>query len=144
MVLVVKNLPCQCRGYKGCRFDPWVGKIPWRRAQQPTPVFLPGEFRGQRSLAGTSPWGCKAWLKQLGTHVWKKSRKSQKEMQDLESMVGLLCLRNSKKEPCYLFLYRLSSKGHPNSWQYKFYFIFFFYKFMVLCVCICETCFIHL
>ena len=37
-------------------FDPWVGKIPWRRKWQPTPVFLPGEFHGQRSLAGYSPW----------------------------------------------------------------------------------------
>ena len=36
-------------------FDPWVGKIPWRRKWQPTPVFLPGEFHGQRSLAGYSP-----------------------------------------------------------------------------------------
>ena len=34
----------------------WVGKIPWRRAQQPTPVFLPGEPQGQRSLAGYAPW----------------------------------------------------------------------------------------
>ena len=39
--------------------DPWVGKIPWRREWQSTPVFLPGEFHGQRSLAGYSPWGCK-------------------------------------------------------------------------------------
>ena len=38
-------------------FDPWVGKIPWRREWQPTPVFLPGEFHGQRSLVGYSPWG---------------------------------------------------------------------------------------
>ena len=40
-------------------FDPWVSKIPWRREWQLTPVFLPGEFHGQRSLAGYSPWGCK-------------------------------------------------------------------------------------
>ena len=40
-------------------FDPWVGKIPWRREWQPTPVFLPGEFHGQRSLEGYSPWGLK-------------------------------------------------------------------------------------
>ena len=40
-------------------FDPWVGKIAWRRERQPTPVFFPGEFRGQRRLAGYSPWGCK-------------------------------------------------------------------------------------
>ena len=39
------------------RFDPWVRKIPWRRKWQPTPVLLPGEFLGQRSLSGYSPWG---------------------------------------------------------------------------------------
>ena len=38
------------------RFDPWVGKIPWRRAWKPTPVFLPGESHEQRKLAGYSPW----------------------------------------------------------------------------------------
>ena len=38
------------------RFNPWVWKIPWRRKWQPTPVFLPGEFQGQKSLAGHSPW----------------------------------------------------------------------------------------
>ena len=37
-------------------FDPWLGKIPWRREWQPTPVFLPGEFHGQRSLVGYSTW----------------------------------------------------------------------------------------
>ena len=41
------------------RFDPWIRKIPWRREWLPTPVFLPGEFHGQRSLAGYSPWGPK-------------------------------------------------------------------------------------
>ena len=40
-------------------FNPWVKKIPRRREWQSTPVFLPGEFHGQRSLAGYSPWGCK-------------------------------------------------------------------------------------
>ena len=37
----------------------WIGKIPWRREWLPTPVFWPGEFYGQRSLAGYSPWGHK-------------------------------------------------------------------------------------
>ena len=41
------------------RFNPWVGKIPWRRKWQPTPVFLPGTFHGLRSLVGYSPWGRK-------------------------------------------------------------------------------------
>ena len=40
-------------------FNPWVGKIPWRREQLPTPVCVPGEFHGQRSLVGYSPWSCK-------------------------------------------------------------------------------------
>ena len=39
--------------------EPWVGKIPWRRKWQPTPVFLPGESHGQRSLVDYSPQGCK-------------------------------------------------------------------------------------
>ena len=51
-----KEPACQCTRYKRSRFDPWVGKIPWRKAWQATPVFLPGESHGQRSLAGYSPW----------------------------------------------------------------------------------------
>ena len=43
---------CQCRRHRRYRCDPWVGKIPWRRARQPTPVFLPGESQGQRGLVG--------------------------------------------------------------------------------------------
>ena len=42
----------QCRKHKRHRFSPWVGKTPWRGAQQHTPVFLPGESQGQRSLVG--------------------------------------------------------------------------------------------
>ena len=54
---VVKNLPMNAADI--CELDPWVGKIPCRRAWQPTPVFLPGESHGQRSLEGYSPWGHK-------------------------------------------------------------------------------------
>ena len=53
---VVKESACQCRRHG---FVPGVGKIPRRRAWQPTLVFLPGESQGQRSLAGYSPWGHK-------------------------------------------------------------------------------------
>ena len=49
----------QCRRCKRYRFEPWVGKIPWRRKWQPTPVFLPVKSHEQRSLVGYSPWGCK-------------------------------------------------------------------------------------
>ena len=41
------------------RLHPWVGKIPWKRKWQSTPVFFPGKSHGQRSLAGYSLWGCK-------------------------------------------------------------------------------------
>ena len=54
-----KELTCQCRRYKRRRFNPWIGKIPWRRAWQPTSVFLPGDSHGQRSLVGYSPEGQK-------------------------------------------------------------------------------------
>ena len=57
--LVIKKPACQCRRHKRKGFYPWVGKIPWRRKWQLTPVFLPGESLGQRSLVGYSPWGCR-------------------------------------------------------------------------------------
>ena len=56
---VVKNLPANAGGKRDWGSNPWVRKIPWRRKGQSTPVFLPGEFHGQRSLAGSSPWRCK-------------------------------------------------------------------------------------
>ena len=56
--LAVKNLPANA-GNAGDWFDPWIGKRPWSRIWQPTPVFLPGKSHGQRSLAGYSPGGRK-------------------------------------------------------------------------------------
>ena len=50
-----KELTCQSRRLKRRGFDPWVGKIPWRRAWQPVPVFLLWEFHGQRSLVSYGP-----------------------------------------------------------------------------------------
>ena len=53
---MVKSLSaCPCRRHRRRGFDPWVGKIPWSMKWQPTPVFLPGNLYGQRSLAGYSP-----------------------------------------------------------------------------------------
>ena len=60
----------QCRRCKRCRFDPWIRKIPLRRAWQPTLLFLLGESHGQRSLAvHRVP---KSWtqLKRLSMHLW--------------------------------------------------------------------------
>ena len=70
---MVKNPPANA-GDMGS-MDAWVEKIPWRRKWQPTPVFLPGESHGQRSLVGYSPWGCKTVRHNLATvqqqqNVW--------------------------------------------------------------------------
>ena len=59
---VVKNLPA----------NPWVRKIPWSRKWQPTSVFMPGKFHGQRSLVGYSPWGCRVghdWATECTSHT---------------------------------------------------------------------------
>ena len=61
---VVKNsLPNKRR-----RFDPWVKKIPWRGKWQLSPVFLPGELHGPRSLMGYSPWAHKELDRTEHTH----------------------------------------------------------------------------
>ena len=67
----VKESLYQYRGRRRLGFDPWVRKMPWRRAWQPTPVFLPRESHGQRSLEGYSPRGCKKsdTSEQLNTHI---------------------------------------------------------------------------
>ena len=55
---VVKNKEDACQRRRHS-FVFWVRKIPWRRKKQPNLIFLPGKSHGQRSLVGSSPWGCK-------------------------------------------------------------------------------------
>jgi len=71
-----------CKRYKRFRFNLWVRKIPWRRAWQPTPVFLPEESHRKRSLAGYSPW------------CIKKS--------DM-TLHALICIKNLFKQISFLF-----------------------------------------
>ena len=54
-----KETACQCGRCRRYKFSPWVEKIPWSKKWKPTPGFLPGESRGQKSLAGSSPGGHK-------------------------------------------------------------------------------------
>ena len=54
-----QRIRLRCRRHRRCRLDLWVGKIPWRRKWQPTPVFLTEKSHGQRNPAGYSPWGRK-------------------------------------------------------------------------------------
>ena len=67
---VVKNQLANA-GYAGS--NPWVRKIPWRRKQQPTPVLLPGEFHGERSLTCYRPWG----RKRVGHSLVNNNKKRQ-------------------------------------------------------------------
>ena len=71
---MLKNLPAMW----GPGFDPWVKKIWWRREGQPTPVFLPGELHGQRSLAGYSLWDCRVryrWVTNTFIFICKAKKK---------------------------------------------------------------------
>ena len=66
-----REFACQCRRLRSHGLNPSVEKIPWRREWQPTPVFLPGKFHGQRSLMGYSPSG----RKESDTTEWLNTHK---------------------------------------------------------------------
>ena len=106
------ELPCQLSGKEStwqCRrygFDPWVGKIPWKRKWQPTPVFLPGKSHGQWSLAGCSLWG----YKELNTtylvnnnKIYHRGQTGYLESKEKDSVnrkflrIGILHLTNSTR-----------------------------------------------
>ena len=76
-------LPCRRPG-----FDPWVGKIPWRRAWLSIPGFWPGEFHGRRSLAGYSPWS----HKQANTAEWLSLRLTPQYWASLVTQQWSSCL----------------------------------------------------
>ena len=73
----VKNPPAMQETCRRCRFDPWIGKIPWRRKWQPTPVFLPEKFHGLQpdKLLWEIPWteepgGLQCMGLQRAEHDW--------------------------------------------------------------------------
>ena len=65
-----KESTCQCRRHKRCRFDPWVGKIPWSRKWQPALVSLPGKFHGQAVVHGVAKnWTWLSVCARVHTHT---------------------------------------------------------------------------
>ena len=56
---VVQNPPAYAEDLLQEEFNPWIEQIPWRRIQQPAPIFWSWKSHGQRSLVGYSSWGCK-------------------------------------------------------------------------------------
>ena len=79
---MVKKLPES--GRPG--FNPWVGKTAWRRAWQPTPLFLPGESHGQWSLAGYCPWGGKESDMTERLSTWKSVTCCVKEKEEKRTL----------------------------------------------------------
>ena len=89
----VVKICMQCRRYKRCRFNPWVGEMPWNREWQPVSVFLSGKFHGQKSLWGTIAHGTTksqtqqsiAQSRQLVTHTHTHTHKYK--------LIGILKLK---------------------------------------------------
>ena len=78
-----KEICLQRRSFRRCRFDPWVGRISWRRTWQSIPVFLPWKFLGQRSLEATVHRVAKSqtWLKLLSMHACTLRRPQQQTVE---------------------------------------------------------------
>ena len=90
-----KESTCQCRRHKRLSLHHWVRKIPCSRKWQPTPISLPGESHGQRSLAGYGPLGHKELDTTEATEHGTRSRYLQ----------GCFLLETPGKNPCpYPFL----------------------------------------
>ena len=99
---------------KRCGFSLWFGMIPWRRAWQPTPVFLPGESHGQRSLVGCNLWGCKELDTTEATyHARKMGRNWQKQLK-LESF--WLKLPEAKQRRIWFSSWMTERTSH--TWNY--------------------------
>ena len=107
-LVVKKELTCKCRRHERWGFHPWVRKIPWRRAWQPTPLFLLGESHGQKSLVGYSPWGHKELdMTEATTHTGRpRVRKS-----------GIFCLPTVAVSTSLCSSLRLSKAQVPHIWN---------------------------
>ena len=97
---VVKESVCQCNRLGRCRFDPWVGKIPWSRKWQPLPVLLPGKSHGQRSLVGYSRWG------------WEESETTEHTLRYLHDFLCPCLTSDSKPGHLAVHSLQVSSSCH--------------------------------
>ena len=118
---VVLMIACQCRRHKRCGFDPWIGKIPWRRAWQPTPVFLPGESPRTEELGGPQSIGLQRirynWSDLACMHTYDILKKAKPWRQ-----CG--CQGWGRRDEC------AEHRGFRA-------FFFIWNAFMCVCVCVC-------
>ena len=123
VALLVKNHACQCKRDRRDGGSIWVRKIPWRRAWQPTPILLPGESHGRKSLLGYGPWGDKESdvLKQLSMHTHKQHIYSVFLVSEINPIV---CYSrqaqnlSTEKESClFLCVFLWAGKSLPEALQ---------------------------
>ena len=102
--------------YRRCWFEPWVGKIPWRRKWQPTPIFLPGKSQGQRSLVAYSPWSHKDTIEHTsrqggpGHHNRPEANpRARKEAgrRQITAVIFMMCFMTSKPLKAHYVLWSL-------------------------------------
>ena len=111
---------CQCRRRKRHRFDPWVRKIPWRRACHPTPVLLPRGSHGQRSLEGCSPQGHRVghdWSN-LACSTWHTRLREREEFSSVHFFVRIICaciMSIVSKLQCFFIFNFCSLRGLSSS-----------------------------
>ena len=124
----VSSAPVVCLQCRRARFDSWVGKIPWRKKWQTSPVFLPGEFYGQRSLVDCHPQG------------HKESDTTEQLTLSLSRSLFLTTLHST------IFLEILANYTHSLEVKEQlcsFYFYFFKFIFILFCFTIlywfCHT-----
>ena len=103
-----KESACQCRRCRGCGFDPRVGKIPWRRWSQPSPVFLPGESQGQRIGEGCSPRG-------LVSQIWLREHAQSHQEASTFMIWSLSKVPSVKASHWGLVFWHARSGGHRHS-----------------------------
>ena len=123
------------------QFDPWVEKILWIRAWQPTPAFLPRESHGQRSLGNYSPWGQK---ESDMTEVTQQHRcivrqilnRWEHQSSPLQKVFLLLIYQAEKNEVCFIFL--CCNKGFS---EHRFTFIFVYLVNYFLRINFCKQIF---
>ena len=114
-----KEPACQCRRCKGYRFDPWVRKIPWKRAWLLTLVLLPGESHGQKGLAGYSAWG----LKELG--MTEATWHSCIPVMPVISKTLILPLKMLPKSASVATIHRIDNQPGPTGYQRVLYSVFY-------------------
>ena len=115
-----KELACQCRRHKRFGFSPWVSKILWRREGQSTPVFLPEESYGQRSLAVHNLWGRKKSDTTEATYMYAPissvPNKDRENIPYLATEKDYLC-------PFLIPPFAFFTTSHPNPRQMMIYFL---------------------